>query len=133
MSTIEIKHGTEGSKHDPYSYKEITVHCQRATVMLHQGLRNFVKINGGDEIEERSDAVLIDGKTSLEWIFEHVAKITPKTAEKAYHNLKSKNIRSHACGYKHLEWVAGYPGETLLCCQKCGDTLDSEFNESEII
>ena len=43
---IRVRHGTEGPRHDPYSFVEITVTRLNGTVIVgHFGLLNWIKVN----------------------------------------------------------------------------------------
>ena len=84
MSSIDITSGSEGPKHDPYSYYEITVERESgASVKIHFGLTEWIEVNG-----IRSNC---DYKTASE-IFEDLADISVATAQKVYER------RATTCG-----------------------------------
>jgi len=123
MTTIRIKTGSEGPRHDPYAYREITVSRPKGSVTLHLGLVEWVAVNG--EHWKDYDREAID-------VFEAFAGITLPQAIRAHHEVRARRVRYHPCGQKHLEWVDGYPGESLLICERCGAVLDEHFDRSAI-
>ena len=128
-SSIELRSGTEGPRHDPYGYKEITVtRADGREATLHSGLAEWMTYNDG-RVTRRFD----DDIATLWSKFEAVMGISPELAERSFHRAKENRIRYHKCGMKYLRDVEGYPGESFLMCEKCGKVLDSSFNESAII
>jgi len=128
-TSIELRCGTEGPRHDPYGYKEITVtRSDGREATLHSGLAEWMTYNDGRVTRRFEDPI------DILWSkFEACVGISPELAERAFHRVKENRIRHHACGMKHLNEVSGYPGETFLMCEKCKAILDSSFNESAII
>lgn len=121
MSSITIRRGTEGPRHDPYSFEEITVRrADGRSVTIHTGLAFWVKASDG-RIEQRETGPAIA-------LFVEVASITPHQAEKAVRELRDRQYRYHPCGMKYLKDAAGYPGELFVFCAMCGDVIDAEFN-----
>jgi hypothetical protein len=133
-STIEITHGSEGPRHDPYAYTEIKVtRADGRWAKIHGGLGEWLvvglPVSNALGVEERC----INGNPEyLRSMFELAVGITPELAEKTVHRMDANRIYHHKCGQKYLEWVSGYPGETFLQCGKCGDILESTFNRSAI-
>ncbi len=122
MSSIDIKSGSEGPHHDPYSYLEITVIRESgATVCMHAGLIVWIEVNG-----IRSDCSY---ETAAE-IFEDLAGISPQTAEKVYERRASTCSK---CGGRDLREQSGFPGETLSFCERCDAMVHDHFNEAAII
>jgi hypothetical protein len=127
-STIEIRTGSEGPRHDPYSYTEITVtRSNGGWAKYHAGLGEWLVVGIGGEERKMNGS-----PEYLRNMFELVVGITPEGAERAVHRMDANRIRHHKCGHKHLEWVSGYPGESFLQCGKFHDILDSTFNRSAI-
>jgi hypothetical protein len=127
-STIDIRTGSEGPRHDPYHYEEITVtRPDGRKVVLHQGLAEWMTYFDGRVLREFQDRSHI-----LQSKFEIVAGVSVNVAAKAFHEKTNRPIKYHACGQKHLQWVSGFPGEQLLHCTKCGDIVGSTFNRSAI-
>jgi hypothetical protein len=127
-SHIEIRSGSEGPRHDPYSYQEITVTRQDGReAMIHLGLAAWMTYWDG-RIQRKFD----DQHEVLFNKFEACIGINPAAAAKVLEKARSNKIRHHACGHKHLHEVEGFPGETLLHCSKCGSILDGDFNLSVI-
>jgi len=108
MSSIDIKHGSEGPRHDPYSYTEITVTRESgATVCIHFGLIEWIEVNG-----IRSDT---EYKVASE-IFEEHAGISIEVAQKTY---ERQATTCGECGGTDLREQPGFPGETLYFCRRC--------------
>jgi hypothetical protein len=131
VSTIQLRHGTEGPKNDPYSYTEVTViRGDSQEVVFHEGLGNFVATPILGRIDEHEHP---DGIKGIRKLFEVAAGVTVQVAISAYYESKSRPIRFHACGQRHLQTGHGFPGETLVYCTKCNTILASEFDEDAII
>ena len=123
MSRIEIKTGTEGPKHDPYGYDEITATRQDgASVTLHEGLAFWVSIDGVKQWPDNWD--------EAQRVFQSVAGISVDAARKAHERIMTVCKK---CGGKDLRSVSGMPGETLNICRRCDTVVSCDFNESAII
>lgn len=123
MSNISISTGSEGPRHDPYSYQEITVERQALMVTAHYGLAVWLDI-------DRLVLHFSDSK-ALDEVFTATTGMTLAQAERAVRKLKELPYREHR---KHggFEWADGFPGEALCFC-KCGHVVDSTFNAGAII
>lgn len=128
MSSITHKHGSEGPKHDPYGYEEITVNrSDGRRVTIHYGLGVWARSYHADgRLSGMSNDAAADK------LFEKVAGIAPHFAERALKELRERRYRFHQCGNKYLKDVNGYPGETLTVCGRCGAVIDSEFDISAV-
>jgi hypothetical protein len=125
MSKIKMRHGSEGPRHDPYHFEEVTVtRADGRWATLHTGLAVWVKTSDG-RWEER------DEKKAFA-IFGEVAGIAPRAVEKAEREKHDRRYRFHPCGQKHFEGASGYPGESFVVCRKCGDVIDYAFDRSAI-
>jgi len=127
MAKIEVRSGTEGPSHDPYRFTEITVtrtsQVFTGYVTFHSGLGEWTRV---------SDKVSITDDKLARIVFEHLAGITPEVALRAKHKIKVNRIRRHPCGMNYMDWIDGYPGETMLVCLKCGNVVDSRFDRSAV-
>src|SRR5579859_3325001 len=123
MSAIYMETGSEGPRHDPYSYTELTVERQGLTVKAHYGLMVWLESNG--EREQICDDKLLDA------LFCDLTGMTIAQAERAYRKWKELPYREHRL-HGGCEWSSGFPGESLCFC-KCGAVIDSSFNEGAII
>lgn len=126
MSRVELRRGTEGPRHDPYSYTEVTVVRDsspwfQGQVTYHDGLDEWVRVDRNRPIRERPREM-----------FQRLAGVSPETAENSYREFRDRKIRYHACGQQHLRWVSGFPGEKLLWCERCRHILDGTFNKSAV-
>jgi DNA-directed RNA polymerase subunit RPC12/RpoP len=122
MSSIDIKSGSEGPRHDPYSYLEITVTRESgATVCMHAGLIVWIEVNG-----IRSDC----SYETAAGIFEDIAGISLEVAEKVH---ERRATQCSECGSRDLREQSGYPGETLYFCERCDAMVHYHFNEAAII
>lgn len=136
MTTIARRTGTEGPRHDPYSFTEWTVKRPNGVVVTyHEGLGEWTQAkwpSPTDDPEENQHAMdRIQGEGARD-LFTRYAGVNPGQAEKAYFELRMRRVRYHKHGAKYLQDVAGYPGETLTMCGKCGEIFDTHFNRSEI-
>jgi len=122
MSSVDIRTGTEGPRHDPYGYEELTVTSERCgTVTLHEGLGCWLRVNGACANEGDHDRCVA--------LFEHVCGITAKAARRAYERLRN---RCQNCGCTDQRALSGYPGETLYLCVRCDAVVHVDFNEAAI-
>lgn len=123
-TNISITHGSEGPRHDPYSYTELTVSKGNGWTTVHRGLAEWVE-HCGERTECTGMGMLLDN------LFEDYTGLTIKQAERIVRKIHERPYREHR---KHggFEWRSGFPGESLCIC-KCGHVVDSSFNESAII
>jgi hypothetical protein len=136
MNSISIRTGSEGPRHDPYHFIEITVHRPNGKkVTHHSGLAEWARVEWPDPsgLKSQTRILQVEHEPLARNTFTEHAGVTPERAEKAHHEVKSRRIRFHSCGTKHLREVNGYPGETLTVCGKCGKTLDAHFDLSAVI
>lgn len=130
MTTITIDRGSEGPRHDPYLWTEITVArtSPRFTgkVTLHTGLAEWVAIDGAPQPVEAFAC------GSAEELFTRLAGVTPARAMGAYVEYRERRLRFHPCGSRHIDSVSGYPGETLMVCRRCGTVLGGSFDRSAV-
>jgi hypothetical protein len=125
MSRIEIKTGSEGPAHDPYGWEEVTAtRSDGTTVTIHEGLVNWVSINGVKQWPENHDW------KACARIFAGVAGISLDAARKAHERIMTVCSK---CGGTDLRSVAGHPGETLNICRRCDNVVSCDFDESAII
>lgn len=132
-SSIEVREGTEGPHHDPYSYTDTILTKQNgAWAIIHEGIsayaliyfrrgrkRRQVNLYEDPVLRARSETLLVKavGMTSKQ-----IKRIARKASEVPY--------RQHK-GHGGYEWSQGHPGE-MLCFCKCGAVIDSHFNRSAI-
>ncbi len=134
MTSINIETGSEGPRHDPYGWEEITVTRSNGDeVILHQGLGCWVSVNG----ERFSYTPVIEGSNAEEeWRqlgekFAEFAGCSPEAAHKAYGRVR---YTCHKCGaFDNTTPMCGFPGETLEVCRDCGAVVYCDFNEAAII
>jgi len=118
---ISYRKGSEGPRHDPYSFDEITFEGRRGKTVGHFGLAAWVRHNG---------VIVADDNTAYDvWIT--LTGLPPHKAIELYHK---RPWRKHAtkCDGKDFTEESGYPGESFTICAKCGDIVDSHMNWSEI-
>lgn len=120
---ISLKTGSEGPRHDPYSYEEVTVEGRNGKTTAHIGLGCWVRNNSGPKIHVED--------VDLDKAFERYTGVSIAVATKLYHTLP---YRKHArrCGCKETGSVSGYPGETLEVCLKCGEVVNGHFDRSAV-
>lgn len=125
---INEKTGVEGPQHDPYGYREMSITTNEDTFIYHEGLANFIKHNGIVYAREGDFTI-----SELYKLFEQLTGITPsklgKLVDKINHPTKCPR-----CHSRKIEWVDGYPGETIQFCLQCNEPTGGYiFNESAII
>lgn len=149
ISSIRMRHGTEGPTWDPYAYTVIHV-CfdnnkevefrsglaDRCTVThddlktfdgLGRGLDTALKCRRKDKAELEMTARCDDAAR----LFEAASGLTLAQATKIIDRLE--NPRKCKCGSKQFTFEDGYPGETFQICRKCREIVASSFNESAIL
>jgi hypothetical protein len=126
--SITLRTGTEGPRHDPYGYEEWTWRRAARTVVLHEGLGCWVSFD--DRRLSNADLVRASGKADesacRHW-FEGITGVPMKTLERVIHRPR------RCCARPRIDWVAGYPGESLAVCRSCGDVVGSSFSEAAVI
>ena len=127
-STLRVTTGTEGPRHDPYYYSEITItRPDGRRAVFHSGLGRHCRLIATDGVE-----LLLDERddVNIDRHFEMFIGVSPRNAERALRKQEFARLRSHRhCG--GLEWHEGMPGEALLICV-CGKVVDSHFNRRAI-
>jgi hypothetical protein len=116
--------GTEGTWHDPYSYRELTVFQNGHVVMFHTGLFDFLKVDG--------EKVMSGDYSKCVLKFEQLTGLNEYSFMRAYDRL-NRIDKCPNCNCRSFMWVQGFPGERLLMCNKCHEIIDSEFIQSQII
>ena len=134
---FETKSGTEGPRHDPYSYEEFIVAVQPDyRVTFHIGFSTWVEEfskNAPVETVRHEFLGIMDSNAILraaEAKFEELVGYSIQQCARFKDRLKKS--RQCLCSKKHWEWVDGYPGESLLLCRQCGHVNDYSFNMSAI-
>lgn len=122
---VHFRTGSEGPRHDPYSYEEWTIETPENTVQIHQGLGDWIKCNGREYPETARGS-----RGDLDNFLTEKVGFTLEQIRRIHRNLKSRCPKG---GQHEEEWISGYPGEDLLFCHKCEKFVDSTFNESAII
>jgi hypothetical protein len=130
MTTIHIKTGAEGPRHDPYHYEEVTItRPNQHEIVYHCGaLVQWLEVRANDRVlTSATDAA------DCREMFEQYVGVTYEAAVKAYRSLPWRRLKAHPCGLTFIVDVNGYPGETLQVCGKCGHVIDSHMDMSAIM
>lgn len=121
MSNIKLKTGSEGPRHDPYGYTEITVDRQDGRVVtLHSGLAYWCKVYLNGKL-----VLTFDNEQTIEKMFTRFAGISSHKAEEIYY---ARRTICDKCGCNDCHTVNGYPGETLYICNNCDEIVTCDFN-----
>lgn len=121
---ITIRYGNEGPTHDPYSYTELRVEREAVVCVGHfGGIKCYVDVTKNGETNRANDREFSVGY--LEELFRAVTGGYPHEWE---HWLTKARSKCRNCGFKVLDAVNGYPGETLYQCRKCREVSFSVFN-----
>lgn len=119
MTKVSLKAGTEGSRHDPYHFTEVTVDRLGRKFAAHTGLVQWYKIDG--------QPVPLD-----EWVKQAGAR--PEHFERWKYQGKDRQVNRHlkTCpGRIQCDAVQGFNGESLTVCG-CGKVLDYSFCRSAV-
>ena len=123
--SVQVETGSEGPRHDPYAYREITIVTPLGTLILHEGLGDWFKMNGKriapDDLEQPS--------TYYRSLIQYCTGYTLEQIERIGRKLKS---RCRHCGGRDFEHSPGFPGEYFEICVDCNNIHDTHFNISEI-
>ena len=120
---VHVRIGSEGPRHDPYSYNELTVVQPHGTTVLHNGLGVWLKSDDHDVqppnylSHDEREAWLRDAA------FPMLTDFTVVQLERMARKLKSRC----KCGGKSFHSEEGFPGETFDVCNRCGDIRGSYF------
>lgn len=124
-NSVSFRRGSEGPKHDPYSYTEITVNKSR---------NGFVKFHFGLDTWCEGNKIKVHGEPTAFDFFEQLVGVHPIVLETSVQRRKRKQIERHLKNHNaEGQTVSGYPGESFLICEKCGEFLSSHFNESAVL
>jgi hypothetical protein len=120
---IDIRRGSEGPRHDPYGYIEVTIDGRNGPVTYHGGLGEWTRAGGN----------IIEHDPAARDAFEQATGLTPEQAQRTAFRQTDRVIRKHLrrCGGQ-LGSSSGFPGETFDICSKCHAILDYHFNESAV-
>lgn len=108
--------GSEGPSHDPYSYDETSFKGWT----VHLGLVEWVQRGAHKKL------YLPDVRA----YFKAMTGYTPEELRAFHGKLRG---RCRECGSKRFAWHAGYPGETIMQCLKCGKVSAECYDESAVI
>jgi hypothetical protein len=123
-SSIEVRAGAEGPKHDRYGYEEWTLTRGSDTWLIHLGLGDWVK---------RNDVLCLSpAGCDLDDVLKAAGcPLSLREIEKYHARIKAAPLKTHKA-HGGMRWADGMPGETLLFC-KCGAVLDGHSDINAII
>jgi hypothetical protein len=126
---VTVETGSEGPRHDPYAYREITVIQPDGATTLHEGLGTWLR-SAGRKVTPPTD---LDADGRERWCrstaFETLTGYSVAQLERLHRKLSS---RCRRCGCKETVSQNGHPGEHFECCAKCGNVVGSYFCISEV-
>jgi len=133
---VDIKTGSEGPAHDPYSYTQIRVETKHVRedgyalvqdVELHEGLVEECRVR--QYIDRRCVSFFtVEGSKDGRIVFEAMTGLTPEMAERCRLRLDTRC----RCGSRQVRAENGYPGETLYVCARCDNVVSGHFNEESV-
>lgn len=112
-ATMHLARGSEGPRHDPYSYEELTVDGRNGETVIHIGLAVWIT-------NDRMDLKVDDEKLVFD-IFEKCVGVSFPAAMKAYHYVNDVlpyKLHAMRCDGR-FNHGTGYPGESFNYCDKC--------------
>ena len=122
--------GSEGPRHDPYAYEEITVETPSGETTLHMGLGVWLDHNGHRIKPDFGNNYEASEKELITTIFPKLTGWTMDQINRFHTKLKS---RCRKCGStKGTTTETGYPGEYLEICVNCGHIGGGYFCRGEI-
>ena len=131
LNSFHHRRGTEGPRHDPYGFDEISIHNSRnGDVTAHFGLACWLTIEGSGRTNFHGP----DDANRLSDAFEQVTGVKPCdlviAVERNKHRLVARHLRTCQHG-NDARQVGGYPWEEMLVCG-CGKVLEYSFDISAI-
>lgn len=125
-TSLSVRYGQEGPRHDPYSTIDVTVSRLGNDVRLHSGLLDYIEING--ERMDENHPYLVG--TTLPSLFEAATGMDVGLVSRYNEVLAS---RCRVCfNAKKFRYSRGYVGETLTICDVCGNIVSDNFNRSMV-
>ncbi|KKW10409.1 MAG: hypothetical protein UY48_C0038G0009 [Candidatus Gottesmanbacteria bacterium GW2011_GWB1_49_7] len=131
IRNLIVRHGTEGSRHDPYGYEELSFETRRRSdqpwesMRAHVGLAEFFFFRG-----RRFDRSSLDS----EWFWKSFETIVGVTLDLLVQLHYTRRFVCLTCGTsKFVDSVDGYPGETLFICGRCDNIVTSDFCEAAVL
>jgi hypothetical protein len=126
--SVSVRTGTEGPRHDPYSFEEWVWERHGERTTLHLGLGEWL-VTGGRNLDTRRICEITgrDDPRACQTEFEKITGVRLKVLERAMHRLK------HCCDRPRIHSVDGFPGEELLVCGSCSKVVGGSFNEGAVI
>src|SRR4249919_3158745 len=110
MTSVTLRTGSEGPRHDPYHYDELTVKRNNNTTTIHLGLGVWCSHNGHKVTDEDLAYGLFEVMVGMPW---HVVL-------KALRKLEDRKAKALWFKHRHCageaRCVAGYPGEHFVLC-----------------
>ena len=124
-----IRTGSEGPKHDPYSFTEYSASSLTnpdLIVTLHMGLAEWLMVGCGTKRMHANENHGFEGGIVAE--FKRLTGRDPYEDEEEHFSPKCSDHPD-----ADVESMEGYPGESFAVCSVCRKILDSYFNEAAII
>lgn len=131
---LSIETGTEGFKHDPYSYSIYIFENDNKKIEWKQGLVEWLKVNG-ETIKVYKENPFEEEDTfykKYEALFKKHTGLDYDQFMKAYEKIKNPKYCPD-CGSKKRTWASGFPGETFMVCGDCGKIVDYNFDLEAIM
>jgi hypothetical protein len=128
--TITFRSGTEGPRHDPYGWREVTVETTwRYADGMERTLVASFRDGLGVRVAMNGQPITCDETKAVD-VFKILTGMTPAQAE-VYHD--RARFRCSTCGnHKQFRSVDGYPGEMLYVCTRCESIVTGDFDRSVI-
>lgn len=120
---IERVTGTEGPRHDPYSYEEWIFDRGHGEVVYHVGLSEWIEYRG-ERHDQPTDALVVAAfLQATQYTFSEWQKFLGLAEASRYRRHRGHDVRSES----------GYPGEHFTVCHTCGgEHIDSYFSIGEV-
>lgn len=132
---MSIRTGSEGPRHDPYSYTETTIQTDGGEVLIHEGLGEYVKVDGKMvELPSWLNGLNWDTKEMVERLWrEHIVEQITGYSRKQLDRIQ-RRLESHCkrCGGKRFHCEEGYPGESFTVCDTCNNVNNTYFYLSAV-
>lgn len=106
MARVFVRNGTEGPRHDPYSYTEITfVKTDGTEIVYHDGLAQWITVNGVKQPCDYDEHV---------GLFEELTGIAPWRAEVIPDRLEQRRVNRLTAAEQRSYWACKEADQQML-------------------
>lgn len=131
---VDVRRGSEGPRHDPYGWTEITVTRLGIVATIRESGLGYCSLTVGSERGESRASRSGCDEGSRERIRAEFVRVAGEEPEWFAHWHETARRRCPSCrSSRHVDAMgSGYVGETVYGCTKCGVPMFDDFHLSMI-